>query len=139
MKRRVAINFSVLRSENMSNYLGRYSNKQSQRKNKAGQHNQNATGISTSSREKIASQLQQPSTEIHTASHQRTQKKQALTSRRIAVLVSLALHVIGAFVGTIYIVKRTVFDQEVVLATIMEAQDKPQLKLSFARACCPKT
>ena len=122
----------------MSNYLGRYSNKQSQRKNKAGQHNQNATGISTSSREKIASQLQQPSTEIHTASHKKKKKKQALTSRRIAVLVSLALHVIGAFVGTIYIVKRTVFDQELVLATIMEAQDKPQTETVVRARMLPK-
>ena len=112
----------------MSNYLGRHSNKQSLRKKSAKQRNQSATGISTPSREKIASQLQQSCTEIHTVSHQRTQKKQALTSRRIAVLVSLALHVIGAFVATIYIVKQTVFDQELVQATIMEAQDKPRVK-----------
>lgn len=112
----------------MSNYLGRHSNKQSLRKQSAKQRNQSATGISTPNREKIASQLQQSCTEIHTVSHQRTQKKQALTSRRIAVLVSLALHVIGAFVATIYIVKQTVFDQELVQATIMEAQDKPKVK-----------
>lgn len=112
----------------MSNNLGRCSKKQSLRKKKANRNNQSAAGISTSSREKIASQLQQPITEIHTVSHQRAQKKRALTSRRIAVLVSLALHVIGAFVATIYIVKKTVLDQELVQATIMEAQDKPKVK-----------
>lgn len=112
----------------MSNYLGRYSNKQSLRKKSGKPRNQSATGISTPNREKIASQLQQPRSEIHTLSHQRTQKKRALTSRRIAVLISLAIHVIGAFAATIYIVKRTVFDQEFVQATIMEAQDKPQVK-----------
>lgn len=112
----------------MSSYLGRYSNKQSLRKKSGKPRNQSATGISTPNREKIASQLQQPRSEIHTLSHQRTQKKRALTSRRIAVLVSLAIHVIGAFAATIYIVKRTVFDQEFVQATIMEAQDKPKVK-----------
>lgn len=112
----------------MSNYLGRYSTKQNFRKKRANQPDQSATGFSTTGSENIASQLQQSSSEIYTVSHQRTQKKQALTSKRIAVLISLALHVIGAFAATIYIVKNTVFDQELIQATIMEAQGKPKVK-----------
>jgi TonB family protein len=62
------------------------------------------------------------------AASQNQKKKEALTPRRIAIVTSIALHAIGALIGTIYIVQQTVFDDEVVSVQMMQAAPKPALK-----------
>jgi len=65
---------------------------------------------------------------LQAASYSNRNKKGALTPRRMAIVTSIALHVVGAVVGTAYVVQKTIFEDEVVTVQVMQAAPKPAVK-----------